>query len=228
VKSSHTQSTVECWFSILSALAAGGSKYVDQDNKDCREFQNYTLVIDDASDATAVIQAIRRAKSALYPSIEEFYTLTFSVDSATFDWSIGNRLFGDTSQIDAFVIPLLKQHPNSRRAIALCYDPKTDSHCAAANVPSLVLLQFRVIDHKLELAASLRSCDAYLGLPANIWQARAIQEYVATKLNLTCGSLTLIVSSLHWFSDYSTEAQATVASVRRLMGVSHAARGPTK
>ncbi len=217
MKTIQSRSVQEAWSHVLEQLPLDGVKYSDQDGTVCREYRNCSLSIENASDGQALVQALRRCLPELYPSIEELQAQTFSVNKSMFEWSIGSRLFDGQGQIDSFIIPMLSANPLSRRAIAVCYDNRGDSNLDSQNVPCIISIQFRVIDGSLDVNCTMRSCDAYLGLPANAWQVQALQVYVANKLNLPSGNLVMHIASLHWFASYDQTAPPVITAVKRLL-----------
>ena len=81
----------------------------------------------------------------------------------------GPRIFGQVDQIQS-VIELLKERPTSRRAVIQIFD-KTDIATATPRkeIPCTIALQFFVRDDKLAAIATMRSNDAYWGLPHDVF-----------------------------------------------------------
>jgi thymidylate synthase len=197
----------EAWNSLVTRVATSGERYTDQEGRECREELTVLFSIADAGDAERVVEKIRKGVPWLYPSPEELRSVFFSLTSVASGYSYAPRLFGETNQIDGFVIPLLREHPQTRRAVAVPYDPLADSRLLSSEVPSVLSLVFRRVETNVSLIATMRSVDVFLGLPANLYQLRKIQEYVATGVGVPCGTLTLLCVNIHWLPEYSEAAR---------------------
>ncbi len=119
-----------------------------------------------------------------------------SEDKRTIYGAYGPRLFGGTlkwlngltksNQIEN-VINLLKEKPNSRRAVVQVFSPK-DLKKYRREIPCTCTFQFLVRNEKLTMIVNMRSNDAYLGLPHDIFAFTMIQEIVAKSLKRELGS----------------------------------------
>lgn len=118
----------------------------------------------------------------------------------------GPRLFSTygLDQIEA-VIDLLDRKPHSRRAVLQLYaatDLKIDEE-----VPCTTTLQFFIREGKLHLMASLRSNDAYLGLPHDVFCFTMLQEMIANRLGLELGEYIQMVGSFHLYDKHEENAR---------------------
>jgi hypothetical protein len=193
--------TKQAWHQIMLHVRTTGKEYIDQDGRACKELLNYTLTIQDPSDTLDVVREMQRQKNWVYPSPEELRSIILSSPQTSHDYSYVPRLFGGLNQIDNFVIPLLKSHPQSRRAVAMLYQPESDSKISAKNVPALLCIHVRLLD-TLELTAHIRSNDVFIGFPANVYQLRCLQEYIAKQLGVQSGPLHIFSNSAHFFTEY--------------------------
>jgi hypothetical protein len=218
----------EAWHTLARELPEKGNCYRDQTGQACCEYNDVLLVVRDPSDAAALVRALRHSLPTLYPSIEEIRSLCFSHGPVFHDWTLGRRLFGEPGQVDSFVIPLLKEHPSSRRAVIIPYEPATDSQLSTHSSPVLLSVQVRVRDEKVVLSATIRSCDAYLGLPTNLYELRALQEYIAHALKRECGSIAISFASLHSFERYGPEVVEVTKAVQRLLNANNPSEGKKK
>jgi thymidylate synthase len=108
----------------------------------------------------------------------------------------GPRIFSryGLDQLKA-VKELLQRKPGSRRAVLQIYsatDLLTDEE-----VPCTTTLQFFLRDGLLHLAASLRSNDAYLGLPHDVFCFTMLQEMMARRLGVELGEYVQMIGSFH-------------------------------
>jgi thymidylate synthase len=110
----------------------------------------------------------------------------------------GPRLFdwrGGLSQLRN-VTDILKSRPQSRQAVVQLFDAGdiADDH---KDVPCTCTLQFLIRRDGLSLLTHMRSNDAYIGLPHDVFCFTMLQEIVARELNLDVGAYKHMVGSLH-------------------------------
>jgi thymidylate synthase len=95
------------------------------------------------------------------------------------------------------VVELIRRKNGSRRAVIQLYDAKdllTDD-----DVPCTTSLQFHRRNGILHMSAMMRSNDAYLGLPHDIFCFTMLQELVAAELDLELGEYIHMVGSMHLY-----------------------------
>jgi thymidylate synthase len=120
------------------------------------------------------------------------------------DGSYGPRLAVQTN----YLRRLLRQDGDSRQAVAVIYGEQ--DHRTSLDVPCTVSLQFLARRGELELVATMRSNDAWLGFPYDVVQFSLLQEALAADLKLQVGSYTHVVGSMHLYQR-NAEAAAAVA-----------------
>lgn len=120
----------------------------------------------------------------------------------------GPRLFGayGLDQIEA-VTDLLRRKPGTRRAVVQLYAASDLSADDKEEVPCTTTLQFFIRDGRLHLVASLRSNDAYLGLPHDIFCFTMLQEMMANRLGLELGEYVQMVGSFHLYDKHKARAE---------------------
>ena len=120
----------------------------------------------------------------------------------------GNRLFkwNGIDQISN-IITLLKQHASSRRAVIQLFDA-TDLTKDFKSIPCTCTLQFLARDGALHMFVSMRSNDAYIGLPHDVFAFTMLQEVVARSVGLELGEYKHCAGSMHLYEDDVTDAQA--------------------
>jgi thymidylate synthase len=144
----------------------------------------------------------------------EYYIPAYSqesVDGKTIPGAYGPRIFGESeySQIKN-AIKLLRAKPSSRRAVVQIFSAKdlqgtTNSATKgekAAEVPCTCTLQFFVRESRLHMVVYMRSSDAYLGLPHDVFAFTMIQEIVAGLLQIDLGTYRHAVGSLHLYKKH--------------------------
>jgi thymidylate synthase len=110
----------------------------------------------------------------------------------------GPRFFS-TYGLDQFqaVTNLLRRKPNTRRAVLQLYSAK--DLLVDGDVPCTTTLQFFNRDGRLHLMASLRSNDAYRGLPHDVFCFTMLQEMMAIRLGLELGEYVQMIGSFHLY-----------------------------
>lgn len=114
----------------------------------------------------------------------------------------GPRLFGVGARL-VDVVQILRNNRDSRRAVVQIFD-----HADLKNVidvPCTTSIQFLARAGELNLVVSMRSNDAYLGLPHDVFAFTMLQEIVACQLGLTLGRYVHFVGSMHLYEENMTQ-----------------------
>jgi thymidylate synthase len=123
-----------------------------------------------------------------------------SDDGKTIHGAYGPRLLhmeGKYNQI-ANVITLLKNKPTSRRAVIQLFDA-ADIAEEHKEIPCTCTLQFALRNGHLQMFTYMRSNDAFIGLPHDVFAFTMIQELIARTLNVGLGTYKHAVGSLHLY-----------------------------
>jgi len=124
----------------------------------------------------------------------------FSDDGKTIYGAYGPRIFNKDG-IDqlAYIMDRLTTSPTSRKAVLQLFDARdvTEEH---KDVPCTCTLQFAVRKRRLSLHVNMRSNDAYIGLPHDIFSFTLLQEFIARCLGLRLGPYYHSVGSLHLYT----------------------------
>ena len=96
------------------------------------------------------------------------------------------------------VVELLKNDPDSRRAVINISDPKLNK-IETHDLQCTIGLQFLVRNHALEMTVYMRSNDVYFGFPYDYIYFMSLMKYVATKLNLPIAKYTHVATSMHMY-----------------------------
>ena len=111
----------------------------------------------------------------------------------------GPRLFQPhgLNQI-ANVTRLLKENPESRRAVVQIFDAGdlAEEH---VDIPCTCSLQFMVRRGELQMVTHMRSNDVFLGLPHDVFAFTMLQEIMARDLSTGLGTYKHFVGSLHLY-----------------------------
>jgi thymidylate synthase len=125
-----------------------------------------------------------------------------AVDGAL-EGAYGPRLLAMRGQIDQFesIDRLLRRNPGSRRAVIQLFNAEdiADEH---REIPCTTTLQFHQREGLLHLSVTLRSNDAYWGLPHDVFCFTMIQEMMARRLGVELGEYYHYVGSMHVYDKY--------------------------
>jgi thymidylate synthase len=123
-----------------------------------------------------------------------------SDDGLTVYGAYGPRLFATRGKDQvANVIALLKERPSSRRAVIQLFDAH-DIARHHKNIPCTCTLQFLLRNGRLELFTNMRSNDALVGLPHDVFAFTMVQEILARTLSVETGAYKHAVGSMHLYS----------------------------
>ena len=119
----------------------------------------------------------------------------------------GPRLFNrnGVDQI-ANVTNLLRCKPDSRRAVVQIFEAD-DLVYPHQDIPCTCTLQFMLRRGQLHMLTYMRSNDAFIGMPHDIFCFTMLQELVARTLSVSLGSYKHMVGSLHLYDDKISEAR---------------------
>ena len=146
----------------------------------------------------------------------------FSDDGKTWRGGYGPRLRGWS--VDAFahgpgednvdqlkyIIDLLREDPDTRRAVFTIYDPATDSR-PGKDIPCNNWVHFLARDGKLHAHVAIRSNDVMWGWSGiNSFEWSILNQVVAAYAGLHPGTITYDISSLHLYERHYDKAQRIV------------------
>lgn len=135
---------------------------------------------------------------------------TFSDDGGdTIHGAYGPRIFGQNEFAQVRnVITLLKneKYRDSRRAVIQIF-AASDLRKHYKDVPCTCTLQVVLRQGRLNLIVYMRSNDAYLGLPHDIFVFTMLQELIARALHVDIGFYQHMVGHLHLYDENREQAQ---------------------
>lgn len=122
-----------------------------------------------------------------------------STDHKTVRSGYGDRLFNwrGIDQVSN-VIDLLRRKPTTRQAVIQIIAAE-DIDSGETSIPCTCTLQFLQRDGKLHLFVAMRSNDAYLGFPHDVFAFTMLQEIIARTLNTEMGTYIHTVGSFHLY-----------------------------
>lgn len=136
----------------------------------------------------------------------------FSDDGETIYGAYGPRLFSLNGTIDQVrnVIETLRASSTSRRAVIQLFrgeDLADNLKSRREDLPCTCTLQFTVRKHQLHMMVMMRSNDAYLGLPHDVFAFTMLQELIARSLGVEVGTYKHAVGSLHLYTEHTKVTQ---------------------
>jgi thymidylate synthase len=117
------------------------------------------------------------------------------LDDGVFHGAYGARVAGSLGE----VVALLERDPDSRQAVVTIFDSTRDLNRVKRDIPCTVALHFMQRRHDLELNVTMRSNDAWLGMPYDFTQFAILQASMAQALGLFPGLYTHSTGSLHLY-----------------------------
>jgi thymidylate synthase len=122
----------------------------------------------------------------------------FAEPDGTVHGAYGPRLFGMRAKVNQIrnVIKLLRRKPSSRQAVVQLFNAE-DLLKNYNDIPCTCTMQFFVRKGSLNAVVHMRSNDAFLGLPHDVFAFTFIQELIARSLGLKLGAYRHMVGSLH-------------------------------
>ncbi|KAB2940570.1 MAG: thymidylate synthase [Hyphomicrobium sp.] len=119
----------------------------------------------------------------------------------------GPRLFNQRA-VDQLrtIIDLLKSRPDTRQAVIQLFNAE-DLSGACKAVPCTTTMQFMIRRGRLHMLVTMRSNDAFKGLPHDVFCFTMIQELVARTLGLAIGIYKHFAGSMHLYDNNREAAQ---------------------
>lgn len=142
----------------------------------------------------------------------EFYIPRYrksSHDQKTIAGAYGPRLFGKHGQFER-AIYLLRARPTTRRGMVQIFETQDSIENVDVDVPCTVAFQMLLRNKKLHWITTMRSNDAWYGLPHDVFVFTFLQELAARKLNVEVGRYVHCVGSLHIYEECFSDVDAYI------------------
>jgi thymidylate synthase len=124
----------------------------------------------------------------------------FSDDQRTVYGAYGPRFFNTRGQNQIERVKEQLKKKDTRQAVVQLFDAD-DLATRHADIPCTCTLQFALRGDRMHLLANMRSNDAFLGLPHDIFSFTMLQEFMARELGVEVGRYRHSVGSLHLYED---------------------------
>jgi thymidylate synthase len=104
------------------------------------------------------------------------------------------------------VISLLRSKPASRQAVIQIFEAE-DIAQQHKDIPCTCTLQYLIRNEALFAITYMRSNDAYMGLPHDVFCFTFLQELIASELKIDLGTYKHMVGSLHLYEENADSAR---------------------
>jgi thymidylate synthase len=121
----------------------------------------------------------------------------------------GPRLFrmqGSINQFDS-IEALLKDKPDSKRAVIQLFKAE-DIASPHKEIPCTTTMQFFIRAGKLHMSVTMRSNDAFWGMPHDVFCFTMIQEVIARRLGCELGEYLHYAGSMHFYTKHEENVRA--------------------
>ncbi len=220
----------ETWHGVLNDIMECGN-VVSSRNGQCREVLNYRLVLGNI-DTVFLLHPVRKM-SPQYAAAEVLWYLSgkdsieqikayapqyenFAENGVAFGayghrWQYTHQEF--KTQLHA-LIANMRRYTNSRQSVVCMWNALDLLHAFRgdkSDLPCTLNWQFMNREGALHMTCTMRSQDAWLGMPYDIFTNAMILRLLATELNLKVGIYTHNVGSLHLYQRNWERAQMVIA-----------------
>jgi thymidylate synthase len=138
--------------------------------------------------------------------MKEYARALLEGSEAVFEYDYHGRLFKWGERLSAggaalcidqidYIVRKLRDSPESRRAVAITWNPFIDEELKEC--PCLQLVQCLIRENKLQMKVVFRSNDILTASGANMFALAHLQKSVADRLKLPCGSYTHVALVPH-------------------------------
>ncbi|AEH06866.1 thymidylate synthase [Methanothermococcus okinawensis] len=189
---------------LVEKILKDGEDMITEDGQRCRELRNTVIEITNPK---------LKSISPKYPlgkkAVEQYTNNLLYGSKNIFSYDYHERLFkypvnnNEINQIE-YIIDKLKEQPNSRRCVAITWQPDIDIEVSKkdyGSVPCLQFVQFLIRDNKLHQTVLFRSNDLMVAFVSNALGLIALGEKVAEEVGVDYGTYTHHSVSMHIYID---------------------------
>lgn len=176
-----------------------GEKTIDQRKDIIYTLPHVDISFNQYYDDNVFLKSIRPPQSSILSNagLYEYAKQLKSKELDGYIYTYGNR-FREYFGIDQYknIIKKIKELKETRRAIAITYDPKIDA--TREDIPCLMFIQFIYNNNKLDMSILFRSNDLRYAFPSNIYALLNIHLYICNEVNIEPGKVYYTCNNLHW------------------------------
>jgi thymidylate synthase len=178
---------------VIQMILEKGWVLQTEDEEATVEFEEITIQVD-----TPLAEPLVSPSSRFQQKFVEQYakdllngthaSFEYDYHGRLFDWGEKLTVDGQPVHIDqiAYIADKIRSSPNTRRAIAITWNPVIDEKLE--NCPCLQLVQCVLRDGKLDMRVIFRSNDMLTAAGANMYALVQLQRSIADKLGVPCGT----------------------------------------
>lgn len=193
------QSLGSLWVRVLAEIEQDGAETIYTDNAgeqaEAKELFGLTADVVGADLPDAIIEKHKVQEE--YDWMVRNFTVQGSVPELHHENSYASRLYsymGRKNQVE-WLVDRLRKNPTTRSAAITMFEPLTDE----GYIPCVSMLDFQVLGGELNMTAYCRALDFGCKAYVNLVMLHLIQKDIAEKIGVSCGKLTLIVKSAHFY-----------------------------
>ena len=206
------------WYShVLSRILSEGREVAPRGQR-VKEVLGLSLKIQDARD-NIVVNPVRNLNFRFM--VAEWLWIAFGLDDVRLLARYNSQMarFSDDGLILRgaygprlasqwrYIAEALKRNPETRQAVATIWTPSPEP---SKDIPCTISLQFLLRDGALHTFANMRSSDAWLGLPYDVFTFSMLGNALAGELRVQPGPLHLHLASSHLYEAHWEKANAIV------------------
>ena len=187
----------EAWRKSFKELHAKGK---ESQESEFYRFSYAVIEITDTSSTTDLYDAHFPMSQENITTINNYLITGEKENEVIHDWTklYRQRLFSeDYNQVES-IIEYLGKKPSGKRAQMSIWNQQIDLYGEIG--PCLQIIWLQIMNGKLEMHVHMRASDCYGKLLMNMNEFIALQNYIAKRLNIQCGSYIQFTDSLHFNS----------------------------
>ena len=189
----ETTTIGEAWIAVARLIMESGTAST-YDGLAMREVLMTTIVVDSPRTSDDIVERYADPERLAWmrANFNDFSEVSELGDADSYATRLHNYAGSGRDQL-RWVSDRLRGDPLSRSAAITTFQPLSDT----SYIPCVSLLDFYLVDDSLHLVVYAHSIDFGAKGYANLLELAAIQHQVATELDQSVGSLTMIVKSAH-------------------------------
>lgn len=198
--SQKTYSTIDdAYKDYKKLLIENGELIEDQRGDKVYQLSFHTLIFDKHINNIGGVYNVPIPTSSKISTegIEQYANQLLDGNIHDFVYTYGNRLieYFNINQYDVMV-DRLHEDSNSRRAVAVTYDPKSDNDME--DIPCLMMIKLTISKNKLDMGVVFRSNDIKYAFSSNMYALFNVQLYLSKQLNIPIGKFYYVCFDPHW------------------------------
>ncbi len=180
-------------------LMTKGTLIEDQRNDKIYQLPFYSLIFNNHINNISGIYNIPIPKTSKMnvEGIEKYANQLLDKNLHDFVYTYGNRLmkYFEVNQYDV-MMDRVKENDNTRRAVAVTYDPKNDND--KEDIPCLMMVKLSTYENKLNMGVVFRSNDIKYAFSSNMYALFNVHKYLSQNLNKQIGKFFYVSFDPHW------------------------------